>query len=100
MLEIKSKWDIIVDPELGISNLLTIFFTRDGKTFNLCMNADEFHLDGEATELTISTMLKVLIDESYPEMRNPIYKMKKELANIEKRKETLILAIKSLEETA
>jgi|GEM_PF-5716752 hypothetical protein len=82
MLELKSEWRGCHDNMGNYFPAFILFLNRDGKSYNCSMMVNDTN-DGDSVLLTINSMIQNLIEAAFPEMRDPLNRLKKELEELE-----------------
>ncbi len=93
MIEIRSEYQGETENKRGF---FAIYMARNGKWLNTAIVPESLDDPENAVE-SIKSMIGVLLNESFSELKDPLYKMKKELMGISERKKFLVERIKEME---
>lgn len=97
MIQIKSNWMIMSDGEGNNFPIFSLIIQRDnGEPFNCAMEASNCFKDGESALICLTSMITELIHACYPQMKDPLYRMNKELKALEECRNYLISSIKAM----
>lgn len=96
MLEIKSQWVNWTDEQGNCHPSLHLFLTRNQESFNCAMVMNKID-DGDDVLLCLESMITELVAHAYPEMRDPLYKLKKQLQELETKTKGIKMHIEEME---
>lgn len=86
MIKLLSDWKMATDENGKAFQMLILFMSKDNEDpFNVAIHMNECMGDADLMMTTIITGVTELINACFPELKDPLYRMKKELKELESR---------------